>query len=194
MIAFILLLNLLLCFFVTQKLNEAFKLSIGFPAGGTYHSVPAFQGGNPGYMEDGSGPKMDLNFNDQSIRAGFIRKVFILVTLMLAVVAVMTAVPFLHQPTMTFVRSSPGIYWLSYGTFLVVYIALMCCESVRRSSPSNLICTVSSKRELVIFKLIDIVLGHFDTVYRIHDGYDQRFLRLGVRFDLSHYHHRLLRR
>lgn len=86
-------------------------------------------------------PKASINFNDQTIRAGFIRKVFTLVTVMLLVVSIMTAIPWFHQPTMQFVRSSPGVYWLSYGTFLVVYIALMCCESVRRSSPSNLICT-----------------------------------------------------
>jgi len=30
---------------------------------------------------------------------------------------------------------------MSYVTFLVVYIALVCCEGVRRSFPSNLICT-----------------------------------------------------
>jgi len=99
----------------------------------------AFQG-NPNYAETGQ-PKVDINFDDRTIRAAFVRKVFVLVSVMLAVVSIMTAVPFLHQPTMQFVRTSPGIYWLSYGTFLVVYIALMCCESVRRSFPSNLICT-----------------------------------------------------
>jgi len=60
---------------------------------------------------------------------------------MLFVVSVMTAVPFIHQPTMTFIRQSPGLYWAGYITFLVVYIALMCCESVRRSFPANIICT-----------------------------------------------------
>jgi hypothetical protein len=58
-------------------------------------------------------PKVDVNFDDRTIRAGFIRKVFTMVTVMLGVVALMTAVPFLHQETMTFVRNSIGIYYLS---------------------------------------------------------------------------------
>ncbi|CAD5225560.1 unnamed protein product [Bursaphelenchus okinawaensis] len=109
-------------------------------AGGQYQSVPVFHN-NPNYAEQGEGPKMDMHFNDQTIRAAFVRKVFILVGIMLGVVAVMTAIPFAHQPTMTFIKQSPGLYLASYGVFLAVYIALMCCESVRRSFPANLICT-----------------------------------------------------
>lgn len=100
---------------------------------------PAFNS-DPSYAENGQ-PKVDINFNDQTIRAAFIRKVFTLVTVMLAVVSIMTAIPFFHEGTMQFVKTSPGVYWLSYGTFLIVYIVLMCCEGVRRSFPSNLICT-----------------------------------------------------
>jgi len=95
---------------------------------------------DPSYAENGQ-PKVDINFDDRTIRAAFVRKVFTLVTVMLAVVSIMTAIPWFHAPTMRFVQTSPGVYFLSYGTFLVVYIALMCCESVRRSFPSNLICT-----------------------------------------------------
>lgn len=53
-------------------------------ATGYYQSVPAFQQGNPGYMESGDGPKTDVNFDDRSIRAGFIRKVFSLVCIMVS--------------------------------------------------------------------------------------------------------------
>jgi len=60
---------------------------------------------------------------------------------MLGVVAIMTAVPFLHHPIKAYVRHNLAMYYVSYGVFLVVYIALMCCESVRRSFPSNLIMT-----------------------------------------------------
>lgn len=91
------------------------------------------------YVEGGD--KSNFGFSVASIRAAFIRKVFILVALMLAVVAIMCAIPFLHQDTMRFVRQSPGLYYVSYGVFLVVYFSLMCCESVRRSSPGNLIAT-----------------------------------------------------
>ncbi|CAD5231016.1 unnamed protein product [Bursaphelenchus xylophilus] len=109
-------------------------------AGGQYQSVPVFSH-NPNYAESGEGPKMDVNFNDQTIRAAFVRKVFVMVGIMLAVVAVMTAIPFIHEDTKLFIKQSPGLYLTSYFVFLVVYIALMCCESVRRSFPANLICT-----------------------------------------------------
>nr|CAD2190563.1 unnamed protein product [Meloidogyne enterolobii] len=101
-----------------------------------YGSTPhqAEQGGDTG------APKYTMNFNEQSIRAAFIRKVFILVAVMLSVVAMMGAFPFFHEPTMQFVRGNFVLYLLAYVTFLIVYFALVCCESVRRSFPTNIIC------------------------------------------------------
>ncbi|MFH4977991.1 hypothetical protein AB6A40_004700 [Gnathostoma spinigerum] len=97
--------------------------------------------GNDAYVEGGEGNKANFGFDSASIRAAFVRKVFILVACMLAVVTIMTAIPFMHEGTMQFVRHSPALYWTSYATFFVVYITLMCCESVRRSFPANLIAT-----------------------------------------------------
>ncbi|VDD89703.1 unnamed protein product [Enterobius vermicularis] len=85
--------------------------------------------------------KRNFGFDNQSIRAAFVRKVFILVGIMLAVVTVMTAIPFLDKGLQTTVRGSSALYLTSYVVFLIVYIMLMCCESVRRSFPSNLIAT-----------------------------------------------------
>uniref|UniRef100_A0A915NXE8 Uncharacterized protein n=1 Tax=Meloidogyne floridensis TaxID=298350 RepID=A0A915NXE8_9BILA len=67
-----------------------------------YGSTPhqAEQGGDSG------APKYTMNFNEQSIRAAFIRKVFILVAVMLSVVAMMGAFPFFHEPTLQFVRGN----------------------------------------------------------------------------------------
>uniref|UniRef100_A0A1I7ZQZ0 Protein lifeguard 1-like n=1 Tax=Steinernema glaseri TaxID=37863 RepID=A0A1I7ZQZ0_9BILA len=96
---------------------------------------------NDTYVESGNVPKDNLSFSDQTIRAAFVRKVFTLVAIMLGVVAVMSAMPFIHHPIKSFVHQNMALYWVSYGVFLGVYIALMCCESVRRSFPSNLIMT-----------------------------------------------------
>jgi len=104
---------------------------------------PQYGGHSPHYAEGGV-PKNEMGFSDVTIRANFVRKVFIMVTVMLGVVALMSAIPFIHKPTMDFVSHSPGgqgLYFLGYITFLVVYIALMCCEGVRRSYPANIICT-----------------------------------------------------
>ncbi|CAI4223533.1 unnamed protein product [Auanema sp. JU1783] len=98
--------------------------------------------GMAGMAEEGNaGDKYHFNFNDRTIRAAFIRKVFTLVTIMLLVVAVMTAVPFFDRDINLKVRSSMGMYWAAYGVFFVVYLALVCCESVRRSFPANIILT-----------------------------------------------------
>uniref|UniRef100_A0A915EAG9 Uncharacterized protein n=1 Tax=Ditylenchus dipsaci TaxID=166011 RepID=A0A915EAG9_9BILA len=101
---------------------------------------PQGVGAMPHYAESGI-PKHEMGFSDQTIRAAFIRKVFFMVSIMLAVVTVMSAIPFIHTPTKLFIQQNHGIYLLGYFTFLVVYIALMCCEGVRRSFPSNIICT-----------------------------------------------------
>ncbi|KAH7724410.1 Uncharacterized protein family UPF0005 containing protein, partial [Aphelenchoides avenae] len=103
-------------------------------AGPQYQSYPAA-------AEAGGAPKYNFNFSDISIRQAFIRKVFFLVSIMLGVAAIMSALPFMHPPTMTFVRHNQALYWISYVTFFVIYLVLMCFESVRRSFPANLICT-----------------------------------------------------
>jgi len=110
------------------------QANVGAPPTMNYHSQPQ-------NAEGGYDPKYGMQFSDASIRAGFIRKVFILVTIMLAVVAVMSAVPFMSHELKSTVQHNIGLYYASYGTFLIVYIALVCCENVRRSFPANLICT-----------------------------------------------------
>ncbi|PAV75344.1 hypothetical protein WR25_14832 [Diploscapter pachys] len=108
---------------------------------------PPMPRAGPHYAEQGEAgtgvfdPKYSFHFSDRSIRNAFVRKVFILVTIMLLVVAVMTAIPFTNPETKNFVRTSMGMYWTGYGVFLVTYLALVCCESVRRSFPANLILT-----------------------------------------------------
>jgi len=96
-------------------------------------------GYNDNFVEQGAG-KQDFGFSDKSIRARFVRKVFTLVILMLAVVGGMVALPILHQPTKEFIRGNTPFSIASLVIFLVVYIVLICCESVRRHSPTNLIC------------------------------------------------------
>ncbi|KAL7071038.1 hypothetical protein ACQ4LE_010109 [Meloidogyne hapla] len=111
------------------------------PGWNVQYAAPQY-GSTPNQAEQGGGgaPKFTLNFSEQSIRAAFVRKVFLLVAVMLSVVAIMGAFPFLHQPTMQFVRGNMALYLLGYITFIIVYISLICCDSVRRSFPTNIIC------------------------------------------------------
>lgn len=125
-----------------QFQNASYQPGWNVPGGqGPQQGGPGSQFASSANYAEGGVPKHEIGFNDHTIRAAFIRKVFLMVTIMLGVVALMTAIPFFHQPTMTFVQRTPSVYLLSYGAFLVVYIALMCCEGVRRSFPANIICT-----------------------------------------------------
>jgi FtsH-binding integral membrane protein len=126
-----------------QQQNPSYQPGYQYPQ--QQGQMPQYAGAQPPYgaphFAEGGMPKNEFTFTNQTIRAAFIRKVFMLVTVMLGVVAVMSAIPFMHRPTMEFVRTSPGIYMLGFITFFVVYLVLMCCESVRRTYPVNLLMT-----------------------------------------------------
>uniref|UniRef100_A0A915JCX2 Uncharacterized protein n=1 Tax=Romanomermis culicivorax TaxID=13658 RepID=A0A915JCX2_ROMCU len=82
----------------------------------------------------------NLQFDNVSVRAAFVRKVFMLLTFMLSIVVAMIAL-FVFEPNCKrFVRTNIWPYYLSFGVFLVTYIAIICCESVRRNFPGNMIC------------------------------------------------------
>ncbi|XP_017061358.1 protein lifeguard 1 isoform X2 [Drosophila ficusphila] len=79
-------------------------------------------------------------FDDQSIRKGFVRKVFgILLVQLLFTLAVMAMFVY-HEPTKLFVQSNLVIVFLAMIVNLVVLIMIVCVESVRRRHPLNLIC------------------------------------------------------
>uniref|UniRef100_A0A914DTP7 Uncharacterized protein n=1 Tax=Acrobeloides nanus TaxID=290746 RepID=A0A914DTP7_9BILA len=94
----------------------------------------------PQNIEDGL-PKANFGFNEKSIRQAFIRKVFILVTIMLAIVAIMTAIPFIDTSKnfKNYIQHHVWIYYVSYAAFIVVYLLLICVETIRRSFPVNII-------------------------------------------------------
>jgi len=89
----------------------------------------------------GESPKSgELEFTNKSIRQGFIRKVFLLLTCQLAFVAGLVGLFVFEKNCQTFVRKNAWLYWVSYVTFFITYIVLVCCQSVRRRHPGNLIC------------------------------------------------------
>jgi len=97
------------------------------------------------------------SFSEKSIRRLFIRKVYgillsqlLLTTIIIGIIVFVPAVkgiycftemrdgiPHCVQGGMH--SSGRAIYWASYVVFLVTYITIACCESVRRRSPGNLI-------------------------------------------------------
>ena len=86
------------------------------------------------------GAKSELGFDDRTIRRGFIRKVFAILSVQLSFVTGLIALFVFNDRAILFVQRHPHLYFASYGVFLVTYLALACCPSVRRSFPGNVIC------------------------------------------------------
>ncbi|CAK5082001.1 unnamed protein product [Meloidogyne enterolobii] len=58
----------------------------------------------------------------------------------------MSAIPLFYRdgdkyPLRDYLKKSSGLYLLSLIVFLVVYFVIICCESARRTHPTNLIST-----------------------------------------------------
>uniref|UniRef100_A0A7E4UNX2 N-methyl-D-aspartate receptor-associated protein n=1 Tax=Panagrellus redivivus TaxID=6233 RepID=A0A7E4UNX2_PANRE len=83
--------------------------------------------------------KASLCFKDSTIRNGFVRKVFALLTVMLLIVSVMAAVPFVFPSLKDSIQDDPIPFFISLGVFVVVSILLICIERLRRNVPYNLI-------------------------------------------------------
>ncbi|CAB3397711.1 unnamed protein product [Caenorhabditis bovis] len=100
--------------------------------------------------------KYSFNFSEQSIRAAFVRKVFMLVTIMFAVTAGLCVIPMVSYDFRIWVYNHFWVYLISIFVFLGVSIALACCSNLRRQFPTNIIL-------LVIFTISAAVMTMFIT-------------------------------
>ncbi|XP_052803950.1 protein lifeguard 3-like isoform X2 [Mya arenaria] len=84
----------------------------------------------------------DDTFSNKTVRRGFIKKVYLILTVQLLVTFGVTTWFSLWKDIHSFLHSSGGVaaYYVSYATFLVTYFVLVCCPGVRRKHPGNLIC------------------------------------------------------
>ncbi|KAL7737792.1 hypothetical protein ACLKA6_006180 [Drosophila palustris] len=117
------------------------------------HSAPFLETGNirmqnsSGFIVAGSGmqdnaslePK-NIIFNDQSIRKGFIRKVYMILLAQLLFTFGIIAVFLYHEPTKMFVQQHPIVMLVAVIVNLVVLLSMACCESARRTYPINFVC------------------------------------------------------
>lgn len=122
----------------------------GQPAAAAYPPPVAAQpmtgyASNPDHFDEGSHTAISgfnsSSFSDKAIRHAFIRKVYLILTSQLLVTLGFIAFFIFVKPVREWVRTDGlWFYLLAYGTFLVTYITLVCCPSVRRKSPGNFIC------------------------------------------------------
>ncbi|KAL1403297.1 hypothetical protein pipiens_005724 [Culex pipiens pipiens] len=130
----------------------------GYPPQQGYPPQPTFQqpqsgfygypqsqpyAGNAGALSVGSDPEdpdaCGFDFTDQSIRKGFIRKVYSILMVQLSITLGFICLFMYHEPTKVWVQRHPEVFWIAFGVMLVTMISMACCDSVRRKSPMNFI-------------------------------------------------------
>lgn len=118
----------------------------------------------PPYADPEDPEAKGFEFNDQSIRKGFIRKVFSILTVsndktvcyqrtdsgngnyysysfqvQLLVTIGFVCLFIFHQPTQVWVTNNSWLWIVSLVVLVVTMIVLACCDGVRRKSPVNII-------------------------------------------------------
>lgn len=106
-----------------------------------YSGYPSADGVSPNTHEDDveSGGFTTRGFNDKNVRRLFIRKVFITLGLQLLVTFGIVCLFTFQSDVRNYVRMNSWTYYIAYAFFLSIYITLVCCESVRRKHPHNII-------------------------------------------------------
>lgn len=110
----------------------------GYPPQPGFVQPPPVGGGYGGY-DDPEGVPKNFSFDDQSIRKGFIRKVYMILMGQLVITFGFVALFVFHKPTKDFASHNPSLFWIAFAVMLVTMIAMACCESVRRTTPMNFI-------------------------------------------------------
>ncbi|EFN88629.1 Glutamate [NMDA] receptor-associated protein 1 [Harpegnathos saltator] len=114
----------------------------GPPPVGPEFGAPTGQSGmyGSGYAED---PLQDevkgFEFNDKSIRNGFIRKVYSILMCQLLITLGMITLFVYHTPTQRWVHSHRELFWVCFVVTIVLIICMACCTNVRRKAPMNFI-------------------------------------------------------
>ncbi|XP_055540041.1 protein lifeguard 1-like isoform X2 [Wyeomyia smithii] len=80
-----------------------------------------------------------FDFGEQSIRRGFIRKVYAFLTTQLSVTLGFIALFLYHSPTKLWAQQHPQMLWIALGVMFVTLLSMACCSSVRRKAPMNFI-------------------------------------------------------
>ncbi|XP_056634297.1 protein lifeguard 1-like isoform X2 [Diorhabda sublineata] len=102
----------------------------------TGEHVP-FSSNTTGYGED---PEVKgFDFSDASIRRGFIRKVYAILSVQLGITLSFICWFLYHRPTREYVYSHIGLFYASLVIVFVAMIALACCGDLRRKAPANYI-------------------------------------------------------
>lgn len=89
--------------------------------------------------ETGDEGPTEILFTEKSIRMGFIRKVYSILMLQLAITTAFICLCVFEQHTNEFVKANSWLVWVAMAFTFIILIVLACCTNVRRNYPMNLI-------------------------------------------------------
>ncbi|KAH8355184.1 hypothetical protein KR093_007856, partial [Drosophila rubida] len=86
-------------------------------------------------------PEADKSFafDDQSIRKGFIRKVYLILMTQLLITFGIICVFTFSKGSQEWVQRNPALVWIALAVLIVTMISMACCEAPRRKTPLNFI-------------------------------------------------------
>ena len=102
---------------------------------GGYDSDAEGGGGNHQSAAEG----FEGAFGDKAVRRGFIRKVYGILSIQLAVTVAFICMFLYIEPIKQTAYDSPWMYWVAFIVLFACMIAMACSESIRRKSPTNFI-------------------------------------------------------
>ncbi|XP_053675916.1 protein lifeguard 1-like [Anopheles nili] len=109
------------------------------PQPGFVQPPPGMPGAYGAAYDPETGSVKGFEFNDQSIRRGFIRKVYSILTVQLMITLGFITLFLYHRPTKLWVQNHPEMFWIALGVMVVTLISMACCGDVRRKAPMNFI-------------------------------------------------------
>ncbi|KAH8310828.1 hypothetical protein KR044_003119, partial [Drosophila immigrans] len=92
-----------------------------------------------GASDDVEGRPKNLSFDNQSIRHGFIRKVYLILMAQLMVTFGAVAIFAFSPNAKMFAFHNTWLFWLAVLIMLVTLLCMICLENVRRQTPTNFI-------------------------------------------------------
>lgn len=95
--------------------------------------------GPSGYFDDAEGQSKSFLFDNQSIRRGFIRKVYLILMGQLMITFGAVALIAFNDQAKAYALLNPWLLWLAMGIMIVTMLSMICCENVRRQTPTNFI-------------------------------------------------------
>lgn len=120
-----------------------------------------------------------MTFSEESIRKGFIRKVYLILTGQLAITMAFIALFVYHEPAKIWTIQNPWIAVTSFITMFAVLIIMACCGEMRRKTPHNFIF-------LGIFTIAQgIMLGIFTIQYDANEVFMAVGITCAICFSLT---------